>query len=59
MGFGLVAGLASAGLVSLAMAEDLLFHSTMVDTQEYTRATSVLGYTGMIVSHFKPRGVLY
>ncbi|ROW00165.1 hypothetical protein VSDG_03483 [Cytospora chrysosperma] len=45
MGFGLVAGLASAGLASLATAEDLLFHSTMVDTQEYTRATSVLGYT--------------
>ncbi|ROV90796.1 hypothetical protein VMCG_09388 [Cytospora schulzeri] len=45
MGFGLVAGLASAGLASLAMAEDLLFHSTMMDTQEYTRATTVLGYT--------------
>ncbi|KUI58262.1 hypothetical protein VP1G_05525 [Cytospora mali] len=45
MGFGLVAGLATAGLASFAMAQDLLFHSSMIDTQEYTRATSVLGYT--------------
>lgn len=51
MGFGLVAGLASAGLASFAMAQDLLFHSSMVDTQEYTQATTVLGFTGKMVSH--------
>ncbi|ROW15634.1 hypothetical protein VPNG_02054 [Cytospora leucostoma] len=45
MGFGLVAGLASAGLASLAMAQDILFHSSMTDTQEYSQATDVLGYT--------------
>lgn len=46
MRFGSVAGLASAGLAGIAVAEDLLFYSTMVDTQEYIQATTVLGLTG-------------
>lgn len=49
MGLGLVAGLASAGLASLAMAQDILFHSSMTDTQEYSQATDVLGYTGKLL----------
>lgn len=44
MRFGSLAGLASAGLTGIVMAEDLLFYSTMTDTQEYIRATS-LGLT--------------
>jgi hypothetical protein len=46
MRFGSLAGLASAGLASIVAAEDLLFYSTMTDTQEYIRATTVLGLTG-------------
>lgn len=46
MRFGSVAGLASAGLACVVAAEDLLFHSTMTDTQEYIQATTVLGLTG-------------
>lgn len=46
MRFGSVAGLASAGLASIVGAEDLLFYSTMTDTQEYIQATTVLGLTG-------------
>lgn len=41
-----LAGLASVGLASIATAEDLLFYSTMTDTQEYIQATTVLGMTG-------------
>lgn len=44
MRFGSVAGLASAGLASIVAAEDLLFYSTMTDTQEYMRAAD-LGLT--------------
>ena len=47
MGFGRLAGLASAGLAHLAMAEDLLFYDSMT-YQEYTEATTVLGYTGEV-----------
>jgi hypothetical protein len=46
MRFGSLAGLASAGLAGIVAAQDLLFYSTMVDTQEYIRATTVLGLTG-------------
>lgn len=47
MGFGQLAGLALASLVTLVMAEDLLFYSNMT-YQEYTQATTVLGFTGMM-----------
>lgn len=46
MRFGSVAGLASAGLAGIVAAEDLLFYSDMIDNQEFTRATTVLGLTG-------------
>lgn len=45
MGLAQRAGLALACMATLAMAEDLLFYDSMT-YQEYTRATSVLGYTG-------------
>lgn len=51
MGLGRLAGLASAGLATLAMAEDLLFYNDMT-YQEYTEATTVLGLTGMMASTF-------
>ncbi|KKY31522.1 hypothetical protein UCDDA912_g08534 [Diaporthe ampelina] len=50
MRFGSVAGLASAGLACVVAAEDLLFHSTMTDTQEYIQATTVLGLTAHVAS---------
>ncbi|KAK2610405.1 hypothetical protein N8I77_003837 [Diaporthe amygdali] len=45
-----LAGLASVGLASIATAEDLLFYSTMTDTQEYIQATTVLGLTAHVAS---------
>lgn len=45
MGLGRLAGLASVSLALMAVAEDLLFYDEMT-YQEYTRATTVLGYTG-------------
>lgn len=48
MRFCSLAGLASAGLGSIVAAQDLLFHSSMTATQEYERATSVLGLTGRV-----------
>ncbi|KAK7700695.1 hypothetical protein SLS64_010839 [Diaporthe eres] len=50
MRFGSVAGLASAGLASIVAAEDLLFYSTMTDTQEYIQATTVLGLTAHVAT---------
>ncbi|KAH8757383.1 hypothetical protein F5883DRAFT_620167 [Diaporthe sp. PMI_573] len=50
MRFGSLAGLASAGLASIVAAEDLLFYSTMTDTQEYIRATTVLGLTAHVAT---------
>lgn len=52
MGLGRFARLASAGLVHLAMAEDLLFYDSMT-YQEYTEATTVLNYTGESVTYSK------
>lgn len=45
MGLARLAGLASACMATLAMAEDLLFYDALT-YQEYTQATSVLGFTG-------------
>lgn len=51
MGFSRLSGLASAGLATLSMAEDLLFYNDML-YQEYTQATTVLGFTG--TAAFRP-----
>lgn len=48
MGFSQLAGLALAGLAVGAMAEDLLFYDNMTYV-EYTRATTVLNYTGILL----------
>ncbi|KAG6357930.1 hypothetical protein INS49_013813 [Diaporthe citri] len=50
MRFSSVARLASAGLASIVAAEDLLFYSTMADTQEYIQATTVLGLTAHVAT---------
>lgn len=48
MGLGRLAGLASAGLVAMAAAaDDLLFYDNMTYL-EYTQATTVLGFSGII-----------
>lgn len=47
MGLARLAGLASASLALMAKAEDLLFYDEMT-YQEYTRATTVLGFTGRL-----------
>lgn len=50
MGLGRLVGLASASLATLSMAEDLLFYNNLL-YQEYTQATTVLGFTGNVAAH--------
>lgn len=54
MGLGRLVGLASASLATLSMAEDLLFYNNLL-YQEYTQATTVLGFTGTVTAQSYPQ----
>lgn len=55
MGLAQLVGLAPASLATLSMAEDLLFYNNLL-YQEYTQATTVLGFTGTITTHQSLKG---